>query len=150
MPRRLAEQEQQQFLAETHIAVLSVPSDDERPPLTFPIWYGYQPGGDVTYYTHRTSPPSRKLRLLHEGTPVSLCVQREELPYKYVTVEGTVVGEDDSPSFETMFAIVRRYLPEEAARAYVQGEVDNPDIGLVVFTIRPDRWASFDFGDDAG
>ena len=37
MPRRLTEQEQQQFLADLHIAVLSLPSDDERPPLAFPI-----------------------------------------------------------------------------------------------------------------
>lgn len=146
MPRRLTDQKQQQFLGETHIAVSSIPSDDERPPLTIPVWYGYQPGGDVTYYTHRTDPPSRKLRLLGAGTPVSVCVQREELPYKYVTVEGTVVDVNDDPSVNQMLAIVRRHLPEEAAHAYVAGEAENPDIALVLFTIRPDRWSSFDFG----
>jgi len=29
-------------------------------------------------------------------------VQREEFPYKYVTVEGTVVGSDQPPSAEQM------------------------------------------------
>ena len=84
--RPLSEREGQAFLAERHIGVLSVTSDDERPPLTFPIWYGYEPGGQITYFTHRPEKPSRKLRLLREGGVATLCAQREELPYKYVTV----------------------------------------------------------------
>ena len=149
MPRPLTEQEREAFLAEPHIAVLSLPSDDERPPLAFPVWYGYRPGGEITYYTHRTEPKSRKLRLLHEGGVVSLCVQREELPYKYVTVEGTVIAENESPTAEQKLAIVRRYLPADDARAYVDGEMAS-GANLVLFTIRPDRWAGFDFGEDAG
>ncbi len=150
MPRDLKDSEAQAFLAEKHIAVLSLPSDDARPPLAFPIWYGYEPGGDITYYTHRTARKSRKQRLLGAGTVVSLCVQREELPYKYVTAEGTVVAVDESPSMEQMLAIVRRYLPEDAAQGYVMGEVENPDVDLVLFSIRPDRWSGYDFGDDTG
>ena len=149
MPRPLTEQEREVFLNEPRIAVLSLPSDDERPPLAFPVWYGYQPGGQITYYTHRTEPKSRKLRLLHEGSVVSLCVQREELPYKYVTVEGTVVEENEAPTFDQQVAIVRRYLPEEDAQAYVNSEMES-GVNLVLFTIRPDRWAGLDFGEDAG
>jgi uncharacterized protein len=149
MPRPLTTQEREAFLAEPRIAVLSLPSDDERPPLAFPVWYGYRPGGQITYYTHRTEPKSRKLRLLHEGSVVSLCVQREELPYKYVTVEGTVVAEDETPSVEQMLAIVRRYLPDADAEGYVSGEMAS-GVKLVLFTIRPNRWAGFDFGEDAG
>jgi uncharacterized protein len=149
MPRPLTTQEREAFLAEPRIAVLSLPSDDERPPLAFPVWYGYRPGGQITYYTHRTEPKSRKLRLLHEGSVASLCVQREELPYKYVTVEGTVVAEDEAPSVEQMLAIVRRYLPDADAQGYVIGEMAS-GVKLVLFTIRPDRWAGFDFGEDAG
>jgi nitroimidazol reductase NimA-like FMN-containing flavoprotein (pyridoxamine 5'-phosphate oxidase superfamily) len=145
----LTEQEREAFLTEPRVAVLSLPSNDERPPLAFPVWYGYQPGGEITYYTHRTEPKSRKLRLLHEGSVVSLCMQREELPYKYVTVEGTVVEENEAPSVEQMVAIVRRYLPEDDARAYVNGEMES-GVNLVLFTIRPDRWAGLDFGEDAG
>ena len=147
MPRRLTEHEQQEFLAGRHIAVLGIPSDDERPPLAFPVWYGYQPGGDITYYTHRTDPPSRKLRLLREGTPVSLCVQREELPYQYVTVEGTVFAVNDDPTVDQMLAIVRRYLPEDDARGHLQSEQAS-GVALVLFTIRPDRWSGFNFEED--
>lgn len=149
MPRPLTEQEREAFLTESRVAVLSLPSNDERPPLAFPVWYGYQPGGEITYYTHRTEPKSRKLRLLHEGSVVSLCMQREELPYKYVTVEETVVEENEAPTVDQMVAIVRRYLPEDDARAYVNGEMES-GVNLVLFTIRPDRWAGLDFGEDAG
>ena len=48
MPRPMTEQERQRFLTERHIAVLSVASDSERPPLTVPVWYGYQPGSNLT------------------------------------------------------------------------------------------------------
>ena len=149
MPRPLTEQEQEAFLAEPRIAVLSLPSDNERPPLTFPTWYGYQVGGEITYYTHRIEPKSRKLRLLHEGSSLSLCVQREAPPYKYVTVEGTVIDENEAPTTEQKFAIVRRYMPEQDAWAYLNAELESAT-NLVLFTIRPDRWTGFDFSDDAG
>ena len=149
MPRPFTAQEREAFLAEPHVAVLSLPSDNERPPLAFPVWYGYEPGGDITYYSYRTEPKSRKLRLLREGTAVSLCMQREEVPYKYVTVEGTVVEEIEAPTDEQMLAIVRRYLPAQDARAYLDGERTS-GVALVLFTIRPDRWAGLDFGDDLG
>lgn len=149
MVRPLTEQERKAFLAEPRVAVLSLPSDNERPPLAFPVWYAYEPGGAITYYTHRGESKSRKLRLLHEGSAVSLCVQREEQPYKYVTVEGTVVDENEAPTAEQMLAIVRRYLPADDAQAYYDDEQAS-GVALVLFTIRPDRWAGLDFGADAG
>ncbi len=80
---------------------------------------------------------------------MSLCVQRAEFPYKYVTVEGTLIQNDQPPSAEQMLAIVRRYLPEAMAEAFVTAELAHPSPTLVLFTIRPDRWLSFDFSDDA-
>ena len=49
-----------------------------------------------------------------------------------------------------MLAIARRYLPEEAAQGFVQSELARPESTLVLFTIRPDRWLTADFGEDAG
>jgi nitroimidazol reductase NimA-like FMN-containing flavoprotein (pyridoxamine 5'-phosphate oxidase superfamily) len=149
MPRTLTEQEREAFLAEPHVAVMSLPSDDERPPLAFPVWYGYRPGGLITYYTHRGEPKSRKLRLIRVGSVVSLCVQREALPYKYVTVEGTVVEENEAPNAEQRHAIVDRYLAADEAEAYLANE-DEIAAALVLFTIRPDRWAGYDFAEDLG
>jgi uncharacterized protein len=150
MPRPLTEQERQEFLAEPHVGVLSVASDDDRPPLTVPVFYGYQPGGNLSIFTATQGRKARKVRLIQKAGVLSLSVQRAEFPYKYVTVEGTVVRTDRPPSAEQMLAIARRYMPEEVAQAFVQAELEHPASELVLFTIRPDRWLTFDFSDDAG
>ena len=150
MPRQLTERERQAFLAEPRVGVLSVAGADGRPPLTAPTWYGYQPGGDITFFTGTQGRKARKIDLIERAGVVSLCVQRAEFPYRYVTVEGTVVRVDRPPSAEQLLAIARRYLPEEPARGFVEAELASPGAGLVLFTIRPDRWLTADFGEEAG
>jgi hypothetical protein len=148
MPRQMTEQERQEFLAEPHVGVLSVASDSDRPPLTVPLWYGYQPGGNISFFTGTQGRKARKTGLIQKAGVLSLSVQREEFPYKYVTVEGTVVQEDRPPSAEQMLAIARRYLPEEAAQGFVKAELERPGTELVLFTARPDRWLTADFTDE--
>lgn len=150
MPRQLTERERQEFLAEPHIGVLSVASDDDRPPLTVPVWYGYRPGGNVSFFTVTQGRKARKIKLIQDSGVLSLAVQREKFPYRYVTVEGTVIQIDRPPSAEQMFAVVRRYLPEEAAQGFVTAELELPGSELVLFTIRPDRWLTADFTDEVG
>lgn len=150
MPRPMTEQERQEFLAEPHVGVLSVASDTDRPPLSVPVWYGYQPEGNISFFTGTMGRKARKTRLIQKAGVLSLSVQREEFPYKYVTIEGTVVQTDQPPSAEQMLAIVRRYLPEEQAQGFVTAELEHPGTELVLFTIRPDRWLSADFTDEVG
>ena len=150
MPRQLTERERQEFLAEPHIGVLSVASDDDRPPLTVPVWYGYRPGGNVSFFTGTRGRKARKIKLIQGSGVLSLAVQREKFPYRYVTVEGTVIQIDRPPSAEQMFAVVRRYLPEEAAQGFVKAKLELPGSELVLFTIRPDRWLTADFTDEVG
>src|SRR5215213_6286950 len=126
MPRRMTERERQEFLAEPHIGVLSVAAGDDRPPHTTPVWYGYEPGGSITFFTGTQGRKSRKAALVETTGVLSLTVQREQFPYKYVMVEGSVVGSSSSPSAEQMLAIVGRYLPEEAARGFVEAELAHP------------------------
>lgn len=146
----MTEQERQAFLAEPHVGVLSVASDTGRPPLTIPIWYGYRPGGTLSFFTGTQGRKARKTGLIQKAGVVSLCVQREDFPYKYVTVEGTVVRTDRPPSAEQMLAVARRYMPEDQAQGFVASELDHPTPEFVLFTIRPDRWLTFDFGDEDG
>ena len=146
MPRpEMTEQERQTFLAEPHICVLSVASGDARPPLTVPLWYGYQPGGNLTFFTGTMGRKARKTALIQQAGVVSVCVQQGEVPYKYVTIEGTVVKVDQPPAAKDMLAIVRRYLPEDAAHGFVEMQIQNPSGTLVLFTVRPDRWLTADF-----
>ena len=149
MPRPLTGQEREAFLAEPHVAVISLPADDGRPPLAFPGWYAFLGGDRITHYTQRTEPRSRKLRLLREGSVLSLCVQRADPPYRYVTVEGTVLDENGAPTAEQRLAIIGRYLAEGEARAYLDDEIAS-GVAVSVFTIRADRWTGFDFAEDGG
>lgn len=150
MPKRLTEQEREAFLAEPHIGVLSVAGDDGRPPLTAPTWYAYQPGRNITFFTGTQGRTARKSGLIRKAGVVSFMVQQDQFPYKYVTVEGSVVQFDQPPSAEQMLAIARRYLPEEQAQRFVQAELADPGPGLMLITIRPDRWLTADFSDAAG
>jgi nitroimidazol reductase NimA-like FMN-containing flavoprotein (pyridoxamine 5'-phosphate oxidase superfamily) len=147
MPRTLTATEREQFLAQPHIGVLSVASDGDRPPLTVPVWYAYQPGGNLTFFTGTQGRSARKTRLLEQTGKLSFNVQQAEYPYRYVTVEATVVEADRAPAVADVFAITSRYLPEDAARGFAESEALNPTGTFVLFTARPDRWLSTDFGE---
>lgn len=139
MPRRMTEKERQEFLAEPHIGVLSVSAGDDRPPHTTPVWYGYEPGGSITFFTGTPGRNSRKAGLIETAGVLSLTAQREVFPYKYVTVEGAVVGSESPPSAEQMLTIVGRYLPEEAAQRFVEVELAHPGSGP--YTLRSGQTA---------
>src|SRR5215208_6899268 len=102
MPGQWTGREGQEFLAEPRIGVLSVARGGDRPPHTTPVWYAYEPGGSITFFTGTQGRKSRKAALVETAGVLSLTVQREEFPYKYVTVEGSVSGLNSSPSAEQM------------------------------------------------
>jgi nitroimidazol reductase NimA-like FMN-containing flavoprotein (pyridoxamine 5'-phosphate oxidase superfamily) len=148
MPRAMTTSEREEFLARPRVGVLSVADvDGDRPPLTVPVWYAYQPGGDITFFTGTQGRAARKTRLLERAGTLSFCVQQPEYPYRYVTAEATVTRMDRAPAVEQVLAIVSRYLPEDAAQAFADAETTNPAGTFVLFTARPDRWLSFDFAD---
>ena len=142
----MTEQERQDFLADPHIGVLSVAGEEGRPPVSSPVFYAYQPGGDLTFFTNTQRRTSRKLTRIKETGTVTFVVQREAPPYAYVTVEGTVTSIDSPPTEEQMLAITTRYMPEEHARGFIAGEFGDPESTLTVVTIRPDRWLTQDTG----
>ncbi|GAA1695857.1 pyridoxamine 5'-phosphate oxidase family protein [Fodinicola feengrottensis] len=148
MPGPMSEQGRQDFLAAIHVGTLSVASIDERPPLAVPVFYHYEPGGDLTFFTNTHGRQSRKVGLIAKHGVLSLSVQHEELPYKYVTVEGTVTGIEQPPTAERMLAITRRYMPEEFAQSFVQQELAHPGGTVLMYTVRPDRWHSADMSEE--
>lgn len=150
MPGPMTKRETREFLAGPHVAVLGVPRGDDRPPHATPVWYAYEPGGDITFFTGTRGRKSRKAGLIEAAGVASLTVQREEFPYKYVTAECAVVGVDPPPSAEQVLAVARRYLPEGQARAFVEAEMGRPSGEFVLFTLRPVRWLTFDFAGEAG
>jgi PPOX class probable F420-dependent enzyme len=139
--RKFSEAERQEFLADKHVAVLSVAADG-RPPASVPIWYDYTPGGNIRLMTGTAS---RKVGLIERAGAVTLVVQREEPPYQYVVVEGTVVETTRPAPADVQEAIAIRYLGEEGGRAFVRSM---EGVEEVLFTIRPDRWLTADFTGD--
>jgi PPOX class probable F420-dependent enzyme len=139
--RSFSEAECQEFLAATHVAVLSVAADG-RPPASVPIWYDYAPGGNIRIMTGSSS---RKARLIERTGAVTLVVQREELPYQYVVVEGTVIDTTTPAPPDVQESVAIRYLGEEGGRAFLRSM---EGVEEVLFTIRPDRWLSADFTGD--
>jgi nitroimidazol reductase NimA-like FMN-containing flavoprotein (pyridoxamine 5'-phosphate oxidase superfamily) len=138
---RLSAHDREQFLAEPHIAALSVSDGPGRGPLTVPIWYQYAPGGEVWILTEATS---RKARLIQAAGRFTLMVDRVTPTTRYVSVEGpvtrTIPGTD-----ELRREIAERYLPPEQAQAYLklaEAEFD-PEIAIY---LRPERWLSSDLG----
>jgi PPOX class probable F420-dependent enzyme len=129
------------FLAGVHVGVLAIP-DAGRGPLNAPIWYGYEPGGDIWVIT---GADSRKGKLLRRDVRVSLVAQTETPPYQYVSVEGPVVSVEPTQDRERTRVLARRYLGERGGDAYVAATADDSEAGVLV-RIRPERWLSVDYG----
>jgi nitroimidazol reductase NimA-like FMN-containing flavoprotein (pyridoxamine 5'-phosphate oxidase superfamily) len=137
----MTRQEREMFLAGLHVGIISVP-EEGRGPLTVPVWYAYEPGGDLRIITGRSS---RKRRLLEKVRRFSLCVQTESPPYKYVSVEGPIVGIDGSDVERDLRPLARRYLGTEAGDRYVQTTREEHTDNVLV-RMRPERWLAVDFG----
>ncbi|OBL06233.1 pyridoxamine 5-phosphate oxidase [Mycobacterium sp. 1245499.0] len=140
--KAFSESERQEFLADKHVAVLSVAATEGRPPASVPIWYDYTPGGNIRIMTGASS---RKARLIEQTGAVTLVAQREEPPYQYVVVEGSIVETTKPAPLDVAEAVAIRYLGEEGGRAFVRSM---EGVEEVLFTIRPDRWLSADFTGD--
>lgn len=131
--------ERETFLADVHVAVISV-ADEGRAPLTLPVWYRYELGGVIHFVTGGAS---RKATLIRRAGRLSLCVQTETPPYKYVSIEGPVtIG---VPDFERdARAIAYRYLGQQLGDWYLQTTAAERTNSILV-TLTPERWLSVDY-----
>ena len=111
----MTETEKQEYLADLHVGVLSL-NDNSNGPLTAPIWYDYEPGGELWFIT---GPNSLKGKLLAVEVRLSLVAQSEEPPYKYVSVEGPVVSISESTE-DDLLAMAVRYLGETGGQQYTE------------------------------
>jgi len=133
--------EREEFLASVHVGVLSAAAGQQGRTLAVPVWYSYQPGGLLTVLTGRRS---RKAGAIRAAGRFGLCVHDDSVPYRYVSVEGPVVGEEELDPAERL-AMACRYLGSAGGIRYV---TDNPDPGRenVAFRMRPEHWLSQDQG----
>ena len=133
----MTKEEKQDFLAGLHVGVLSL-SDNPKGPLTVPIWYDYEPGGELWFIT---GPNSLKGKLLKVGVRLSLMAQSEEPPYKYVSIEGPVVSIDEATNND-LLAMAIRYLGKDGGEQYAKNSESG---GGVIVRVKPERWLSVDY-----
>jgi Pyridoxamine 5'-phosphate oxidase len=132
------------FLAEPHVAALSVSAGPGRGPLTLPIWYQYAPGGEAWVLTEARS---RKARLIEAAGRFTLMVDRVMPTVRYVSVEGPVTR--TLPGTDALLReITERYLPPDEVPAYL--EFAQAELGeQVAIYLRPERWLTADLGPGA-
>ena len=137
----LSRDEREWFLAEPHIAALSVYAGDKRGPLTVPIWYQYTPGGQPWVLT---GAGSRKHRLIEAAGHFSLMVERVEPSLRYVAVDGAV-SRIEPGTEEQLVEMAKRYLPPEKVEPYL--EFARREHGeQIVVVLEPEHWVSADLG----
>ena len=144
---RMTRQERESFLAGVHVGVLAL-TELGRGPLAAPIWYGYEPGGDIWFTTERES---QKGKLITEGARVSLCVQTETAPYQYESVEGPVTKLERASVARVTRPLARRDLGEKRGDRYVEttgGEEGHR--GSIRVAFKPERWLTVDYGKVGG
>ena len=140
----LSVRDRELFLAEPHVAALSVSAGQGRGPFTIPIWYQYAPGGEAWLLTDANS---RKTRLIETAGRFTLMVDRVMPTVRYVSVEGpvtrTIPGTD-----ELLQEITERYLPPDMVPAYIA--FAKAELGeQVAIYLRPERWLTADLGPGA-
>jgi len=143
LSRPMTQEEREAFLAEVHVGVIGLDRRG-RAPLTVPIWYIYEPGGELWIMVESDS---AKQRLIERAGRFSLCVQSETPPYKFVSIEGPVTNVRPSDKDRDERLMAHRYLGEKLGDVYIEVSKTDPTNrpGLIV-TMRPETWFTSDFG----
>jgi nitroimidazol reductase NimA-like FMN-containing flavoprotein (pyridoxamine 5'-phosphate oxidase superfamily) len=124
----------QAFLSDKHVAVLSI-SEEGRGPRSVPVWYVYEPGGSPYV---ATGADSKKAALLAQAGRCTLCVQVEEIPYRWVSVEGPIVMSPLEEPAELQ-ALAYRYLGQEMGDQWLASTAGN---STVIVRLSPETWRS--------
>lgn len=103
-------------------------------PLVVPIWFVVDDDGTLVFMTGADTVKGRALR--RDGR-ASVCVDREEPPYDFVRVDGTVtIEEDPAAMLPWSTRIAERYMGPSLADAYGRR---NAVPGELLVRLRPIR-----------
>ena len=138
MDLRMDKKQRDTFLNDVRIGVLGL-GDGERGPLTAPLWYVYEGGGQLWFMVELGS---RKDKLMSESKRVSLCVQNEKFPYSYVSIEGPIKTIEEVGAHDPCHdQIARRYLGDVDGPAFIESLPNTPWLKV---TMQIERWLSMD------
>ena len=132
------------FLADVHVGIISIANGD-RGPLLVPVWYDYEPGGELWLITARYS---RKGKALTKVQRFSYCVQSEVFPYKYVCVEGPIISVEPADLEKHVRPMAQRYLGAQGGDDYVDAIVSSGGTeSETLVRMQPEHWLSSDWAD---
>lgn len=135
----LSEKARQELLAGRHVAILSIPNGDEAP-FASPIWYGYEPGGDIRILIHNRSLKARRMPM---GVRVSFTVHTED-PTLWTSAEGPVVSIHEVDFDSEFRTLVDRYIDDPAGQIEFMEQYRPIADEFICLTIRPERWRGND------
>lgn len=141
MSQQMTKAEREIFLADLHVGVISI-AEKNRGPLSAPIWYDYEPGGDLWILTGRDS---LKGRLLLETQRFSLVAQTETPPYQYVSVEGPITSIDKPDLERHERPMAHRYLGPKLGDGYIEATRSDGEADIILVKMRPERWLTTDY-----
>jgi len=136
----MSREERERYLADLHVGVIAVERPD-RAPLALPIWYGYEPGGEVRLWT---TEGTLKHKVISAAGRFTITVQDEQPPYKYVTAEGDVTGIEPAVEDDAR-AIAVWYLGKEGGDEFTDQNF-TPD--SIVIRMQPKKWLSTDYSQE--
>ncbi len=122
----LTKTERDEFLNTPGVILRIAVTRDDGSPLVTPIWHILFE--ECIYFTPRER--SEWFQCLRNDPRAALCIDEDSMPYRKVIVEGSAelvhdIGEDDS--WRDLYRrIAARYIPGEAAEAYVQNTINEP------------------------
>lgn len=125
MPK-LDDTERNEFLNQPGVLMRIAVVREDGSPLVTPIWFIFE--DDAIYFTPREK--SEWFACLRRDPRAALCIDEQNLPYRKVLVEGEAelvydVGQDDAWR-DQYRRIAGRYVPGDAAEAYVQNTIEQP------------------------
>lgn len=137
----MSKEERQSFLSLPLVAVISIPAA-ERGPLSVPVWYRYEPGGDVCVWTGRKT---RKAQLLKEAKRISICIMDPKPPYKYITIEGSFSIEPVQFDRDVRPMALHYYGPDRGER-YLKAIGGTAGVKEdILVRIHPEHWLTVDY-----
>lgn len=122
----LSPEEQAAFLTERRIVMRIAVTRPDGGPLVTPVWFLHEDG--AIYFTPRAR--SEWFACLRHDPRVALCIDEQPLPYRKVIVEGRAellydVGADGEWR-DLYLRMAGKYVPAEAAEAYIRNTIDEP------------------------
>jgi len=111
-----------------------------KAPMVAPIWYLYEPGGELVLMT---SSDSLKFPHLVREQRFSFCVQTETWPSRYVTVSGPITEAIEPADEALRRQMTERYLDPSLVEGFLESIAE---IDFQVFRMRPEQWLTADLG----